>query len=229
MQPTLILEIQAICNRLLDSEEHAGESAIPQVAEDAVELLNRLAGSIAATEKVKLSLVRGGTSALADIAAGNITDEVLYQFHEFEFNSQAEADAFLLGASTLMGCHEYLRPNEETLKQILARQSSKHALQKLAQEAFAGKHLELLDVLNGIGCPEDLLVAFKDRVSTPKEAEYRMDLLTHNPSYEMALVLFLASLGEFGRMESPEEFDEFCKLHGFPYTYRSVEMSAVTQ
>jgi hypothetical protein len=36
-------EIESVCNRLLDSEEHAGDSAIPSIAEDAAELIRRLA------------------------------------------------------------------------------------------------------------------------------------------------------------------------------------------
>lgn len=35
-------DIDMICSRLLDSEEHAVESAIPQVAEDAVDLIRGL-------------------------------------------------------------------------------------------------------------------------------------------------------------------------------------------
>jgi len=35
--------INAICARLLDSEEHAVEAAIPAIAEDAVELIQKLA------------------------------------------------------------------------------------------------------------------------------------------------------------------------------------------
>lgn len=35
-------DIDVICDRLLDSEEHAVESAIPQVAEDAVDLIRGL-------------------------------------------------------------------------------------------------------------------------------------------------------------------------------------------
>lgn len=35
-------DIDVICDRLLDSEEHAVESAIPQVAEDAVNLIRGL-------------------------------------------------------------------------------------------------------------------------------------------------------------------------------------------
>ena len=36
-------DITKICERLLDSEEHATEAAIPQVAEDAVEIIQGLA------------------------------------------------------------------------------------------------------------------------------------------------------------------------------------------
>lgn len=39
-----------ICERLLDSEEHAGEAAIPEVAEDAVEVIQRLQAALLATQ-----------------------------------------------------------------------------------------------------------------------------------------------------------------------------------
>lgn len=39
-------DIDAICDRLLDSEEHAVESAIPEVAEDAVQLIRKLQGML---------------------------------------------------------------------------------------------------------------------------------------------------------------------------------------
>jgi hypothetical protein len=35
-------EVEVICARLLDSQEHASEEAIPQVAEDAAELLRKM-------------------------------------------------------------------------------------------------------------------------------------------------------------------------------------------
>jgi hypothetical protein len=37
-----VSSVDDICSRLLDSEEHATESAIPQVAEDAVEIIRAL-------------------------------------------------------------------------------------------------------------------------------------------------------------------------------------------
>lgn len=42
----LIEASDVICQRLLDSEEHAVEAAIPQVAEDAVELIKELQAQI---------------------------------------------------------------------------------------------------------------------------------------------------------------------------------------
>lgn len=42
--------VASICDRLLDSEEHAGESAIPAVAEEAAEEITRLAKALTATQ-----------------------------------------------------------------------------------------------------------------------------------------------------------------------------------
>ncbi|WP_341744733.1 hypothetical protein [Azonexus hydrophilus] len=44
------IEAESICKRLLDSEEHAVEAAIPEVAEDAVEVINRLDAALKATQ-----------------------------------------------------------------------------------------------------------------------------------------------------------------------------------
>lgn len=41
---------KSICERLLDSEEHAVEAAIPDVAEDAVAAITRLSAALAATQ-----------------------------------------------------------------------------------------------------------------------------------------------------------------------------------
>lgn len=41
---------KSICERLLDSEEHAVEAAIPEVAEDAVAVITRLSAGLAATQ-----------------------------------------------------------------------------------------------------------------------------------------------------------------------------------
>lgn len=43
-------EAERICERLLDSEEHGVEAAIPGVAEDAVEVINRLTTGLKATQ-----------------------------------------------------------------------------------------------------------------------------------------------------------------------------------
>ena len=43
----LLADCSTICTRLLDSEEHAVESAVPQVAEDAAELIQRLSDELA--------------------------------------------------------------------------------------------------------------------------------------------------------------------------------------
>lgn len=41
------------------------------------------------------------------------------------------------------------------------------------------------------------------------------------PSLEEAKESFLASLGEYGHMESPEEFDQFCADKNYPYSYKT--------
>jgi hypothetical protein len=52
-----VSSMDAICQRLLDSEEHAVEAAIPPVAEDAVEAIRALAAECARMEAEKLDLV----------------------------------------------------------------------------------------------------------------------------------------------------------------------------
>lgn len=49
-EPSVQTDAESICERLLDSEEHAGEAAIPEVAEDAVEVINRLTTGLKATQ-----------------------------------------------------------------------------------------------------------------------------------------------------------------------------------
>lgn len=46
----LSIDAEAICERLRDSEEHAVEAAVPEVAEDAVETIVRLQAALAATQ-----------------------------------------------------------------------------------------------------------------------------------------------------------------------------------
>lgn len=43
-------EVDIICARLLDSEEHAVDSAIPQVAEDAVEMICKLVATLKSSQ-----------------------------------------------------------------------------------------------------------------------------------------------------------------------------------
>lgn len=50
-------EVDAMYDRLLDSEEHAVDSAIPQVAEDAAELLKRMSDEIKELKKHKQHLI----------------------------------------------------------------------------------------------------------------------------------------------------------------------------
>lgn len=56
-QELLHNEVEEICDRLLDSEAHAGEAAIPAVAEDAVEIIRRLSVALALLEAEKQNLV----------------------------------------------------------------------------------------------------------------------------------------------------------------------------
>lgn len=56
--------VDAICGRLLDSEEHAGDTAIPGVAEDAVEAIHRLSAELAQLEAEKQHLVSERDEAL---------------------------------------------------------------------------------------------------------------------------------------------------------------------
>lgn len=56
-------EAESICERLLDSEEHAGEAAIPDVAEDAVVVINRLAAALTATQEALSQAMRHSEKA----------------------------------------------------------------------------------------------------------------------------------------------------------------------
>lgn len=95
---------------------------------------------------------------------------------------------------------------------------TKTRMQTLAKQAHAGMLPELWDAMKNKGCPD---WRTNDCSATIDDAEKWMALLVANPTLDDAWILFGASLGEFGRMESPEEFDEFCNQNGFQYTYRS--------
>lgn len=56
--------VDKICNRLLDSEEHACETAIPDVAEDAVMVIRGLSNLLGQTEADKQNLVSERDEAL---------------------------------------------------------------------------------------------------------------------------------------------------------------------
>lgn len=58
------LPIDDICDRLLDSEEHATESAIPQVAEDAVVIFRKLSAELGRLEAANQNLVSERDEAL---------------------------------------------------------------------------------------------------------------------------------------------------------------------
>ena len=54
---TTLVGIDAMCARLMDSEEHAVESAIPEVAEDAVELIRQMFSEITRLKEANRNLV----------------------------------------------------------------------------------------------------------------------------------------------------------------------------
>lgn len=56
-------EIESICDRLTNSEEYAGTAAIPDVAEDAVALIKRLAASLKATQQALSQSMQHSESA----------------------------------------------------------------------------------------------------------------------------------------------------------------------
>ena len=62
-------DILRVRDRLLDSEEHACEAAIPGVAEDAATLLERLADEIASLEDSNQALVSERDEALGRLPA----------------------------------------------------------------------------------------------------------------------------------------------------------------
>lgn len=57
-------DVDEICGRLLNSDEHAGEAAIPDVAEDAVEFIRRLSDTLGQVEAEKQNLVSERDEAL---------------------------------------------------------------------------------------------------------------------------------------------------------------------
>ena len=66
-------DIDVICDRLLDSEEHAVESAIPQVAEDAVEVIRSLAADALRFRKL-MALLQAAYDGNADpVESGDLT------------------------------------------------------------------------------------------------------------------------------------------------------------
>ena len=56
-------EAQNVCQRLLDSEEHAVDAAIPEVAEDAVEIIARLQAALVATQTALSQAMQHGETA----------------------------------------------------------------------------------------------------------------------------------------------------------------------
>lgn len=66
-------DINMICDRLLDSDEHAVESAIPQVAEDAVEVIRGLAADAVRFRKL-MALFQAAYDGNADLVeSGDLT------------------------------------------------------------------------------------------------------------------------------------------------------------
>lgn len=66
-------DINTICDRLLDSEEHAVEAAIPQVAEDAVEVIRSLAADAMRFRKL-MALLQSAYDGNADpVESGDLT------------------------------------------------------------------------------------------------------------------------------------------------------------
>jgi len=66
-------DIDKICNRLLDSDEHATESAIPQIAEDAVEMIRGLAADALRFRKL-MGLLQAAYDDNADpVESGDLT------------------------------------------------------------------------------------------------------------------------------------------------------------
>lgn len=66
-------DINTICDRLLDSEEHAVESAIPQVAEDAVEVIRSLAADALRFRKLKALLQAAYDGNTDPVESGDLT------------------------------------------------------------------------------------------------------------------------------------------------------------
>lgn len=95
-------ESEDICARLVDSEEHAVESAIPPIAEDAVDLIRRLASALAEAKAASANhdgmqkLVR----QLASFALWDYSSEDGTPYKECE----PPADGFLDSHQTLMRC-----------------------------------------------------------------------------------------------------------------------------
>lgn len=91
------LQIDEICNRLLDSEEHACESAIPPVAEDAVVILQALNAKLGQLEEANQNLVseRDEASGLVSIlyAALNDASSVVDRGDDESYAYQAELEA----------------------------------------------------------------------------------------------------------------------------------------
>lgn len=90
--------VDDICNRLLDSEEHATESAVPQVAEDAVEILRALDAErsdlAARLETYQAAKDSGGLRYWA--VTGRIPgddEDTLYVFHVATLNEAMDAFA----------------------------------------------------------------------------------------------------------------------------------------
>lgn len=66
-------DVDKICDRLLDSEEHATESAIPQVAEDAVEVIRSLEADALRFRKL-VELLQAAYDGNADpVESGDLT------------------------------------------------------------------------------------------------------------------------------------------------------------
>lgn len=66
-------DIDLICSRLLDSEEHAVEAAIPPVAEDAAEVIRSLAADALRFHKLMVLLQAAYDGNVDPVESGDLT------------------------------------------------------------------------------------------------------------------------------------------------------------
>lgn len=112
---TLQSDIEDICKRLVDSEEHAVEAAVPDVAFEAAEVIKRLSGALKATQSALSQTMQYAEKA--DKFVHQVGALCIWSYDRNDGTPYQEcdepADGFLDSHTCLMGLIEQARVTQE--------------------------------------------------------------------------------------------------------------------